>query len=237
MSIMRVNKNKNYTTMSNVHLRDRSLSLKAKGLLSVVLSLPDDWHYSISGLVAICKESETSVKSAIEELKDHHYLTVERILPNKDNNGRFEYVYTFYENPQEETPLGKKQGTENLPIEILPIENLSVENVPANKILIEENKEEENTDRSITDDNNSKTKSKNKRFVPPTLEEVTDYCIERNNGINPEAFIDYYTARGWMLNKQKMKDWKAAVRTWERNDFNMPKPTEKPYNPFDDENL
>lgn len=79
--------------------------------------------------------------------------------------------------------------------------------------------------------------AKRTRFMPPTVEEVTDYCIERNNGIDPQAFVDYYTARGWMLNKQKMKDWKAAVRTWERNDFNMPKPTDKPYNPFDDENL
>lgn len=81
--------------------------------------------------------------------------------------------------------------------------------------------------------------AKSKRFIPPTIEEVTDYCIERNNGIDPQAFIDYYEARGWQLNKQKMKDWKAAVRTWERNDFSSTKPTQqnKSFNPFDDENL
>ena len=53
------------------------------------------------------------------------------------------------------------------------------------------------------------------RFTPPTVEEVTAYCSERNNGINPQAFIDYYQARKWYLGKTKMSDWKAAVRTWE----------------------
>lgn len=56
---------------------------------------------------------------------------------------------------------------------------------------------------------------KRKRFAPPTLEEVKAYCLERNNGIDPQAFIDYYAARGWKLGKDTMKDWKAAVRTWE----------------------
>ena len=57
MSVFRVEKNKNYTTMSNYHLRDRNLTLKTKGLLSIMLSLPEDWDYSIKGLVSICKES------------------------------------------------------------------------------------------------------------------------------------------------------------------------------------
>jgi len=57
-----------------------------------------------------------------------------------------------------------------------------------------------------------------KVFKPPTLEEVSAYCRERNNNIQAQHFIDYYSARNWMLGKVKMKDWKAAVRTWERND-------------------
>ena len=62
-------------------------------------------------------------------------------------------------------------------------------------------------------------KSKAKRFTPPTIEEVTAYCIERNNSVDPQHFIDYYTSNGWLVGKNKMKDWKAAVRTWERNGF------------------
>ena len=58
-----------------------------------------------------------------------------------------------------------------------------------------------------------------RKFVKPTVDDVMAYCRERNNNINPESFIDYYEARGWKLNKGvSMKDWKAAVRTWERND-------------------
>ena len=58
MSVFRINKTKNYTVMSNHHLREKKMSLKAKGLLSMMLSLPDDWNYSIAGLVSICKENE-----------------------------------------------------------------------------------------------------------------------------------------------------------------------------------
>ena len=57
-----------------------------------------------------------------------------------------------------------------------------------------------------------------KNFVRPTVEEVRRYCEERHNGVNPEAFIDFYESKGWMVGKNHMKDWKAAVRTWERTD-------------------
>ena len=65
------------------------------------------------------------------------------------------------------------------------------------------------------------------RFTPPTLEEVKAYCIERNNNIDAEYFIDFQEARGWVLsNGKKMKDWKATIRTWEKNNFNR-KPVNK----------
>lgn len=58
---------------------------------------------------------------------------------------------------------------------------------------------------------------KTKRFVPPNVEEVEQYCLERNNNIDAQSFIDFYKSKGWMIGKNKMKDWKAAVRTWERS--------------------
>ena len=70
---------------------------------------------------------------------------------------------------------------------------------------------------SIDKDSIEIDKGKNKRFTPPTLEEVTAYCIERNNNVDAQAFIDFYTSKGWYVGKNKMKDWQAAVRTWERN--------------------
>lgn len=58
---------------------------------------------------------------------------------------------------------------------------------------------------------------KTKRFIPPSVEEVEQYCIERSNNIDAQSFIDFYESKGWMIGKNKMKDWKAAVRTWERS--------------------
>ena len=63
-------------------------------------------------------------------------------------------------------------------------------------------------------ENENKTRAKS--FIPPSAEEVAAYCLERDNGIDAQRFVTYYEARGWMLGKTKMKDWRAAVRTWER---------------------
>lgn len=62
-----------------------------------------------------------------------------------------------------------------------------------------------------------------KRFSPPTVDEVRDYCFERGNCVDPQRFVDHYTSNGWMVGKNKMKDWKAAVRTWEKKDDRKPK--------------
>ena len=100
IAVIRVIKNKNYTVMSNTHLKDKRLSLKAIGLLSVVLGLPEDWHYTVNGLVGIVKDGKDSVESALKELKKNGYLRVEKIYPNENSN-RIQYQYTFFENPQE----------------------------------------------------------------------------------------------------------------------------------------
>ena len=59
--------------------------------------------------------------------------------------------------------------------------------------------------------------NKSKRFKKPSVEDIETYCNERNNNINPNAFYDYYESKDWMIGKNRMKDWKAAIRTWERN--------------------
>ena len=72
-----------------------------------------------------------------------------------------------------------------------------------------------------------------KRFVPPTVDQVREYCEERGNSVNPQRFVDYYSSNGWMVGKNKMKDWKAAVRTWEQKDKSYGKPAAaKSSNPF-----
>lgn len=98
-TIFRVEKNTNYTVMSNHHLRNREMSLKAKGLLSLILSLPPEWNYSLAGLCAICKESQTAMRSALKELEEQKYLVRRR---TKNELGHFEYVYLIYEVPYTE---------------------------------------------------------------------------------------------------------------------------------------
>ena len=126
--ICRVEKNSNYTTMGNFHLRDKNLSLKAKGLLSVVLSLPPDWDYSIAGLVAIVLEKETVVRSCLKELKEVGYLVVEKECPTKENGGHFNYIYRFYEKSQLLDHKVENSICENLDLEVLDVEVLDVEN-------------------------------------------------------------------------------------------------------------
>lgn len=92
----RVHKNKNYTVMSNYHLSDVNLSLKAVGLMSKMLSLPDDWDYSINGLAAISKDGVKSVRSALKELEENGYLVRTRI---NGEGGKYIYNYDIYECP------------------------------------------------------------------------------------------------------------------------------------------
>jgi len=101
MSVFRVNKNKNYTVVANYHLRDKNLSLKAKGLLTIMLSLPEDWDYSMNGLVAIVKEEITAVKTALHELEEYNYLKRTKFNNKK---GHFEFEYHIYEQPYIENP-------------------------------------------------------------------------------------------------------------------------------------
>lgn len=96
MSVFRIEKTNNYTVMSNYHLKDINLSYRAKGLLSFMLSLPDDWDYSVKGLVKVSKESIKAIRSTLKELEEMGYLIRTRI---QLDNGRFDYEYAIYETP------------------------------------------------------------------------------------------------------------------------------------------
>jgi hypothetical protein len=97
MAVFRIEKNKNYTVMSNHHLRNQSLSLKAKGLQSLFLSLPEQWDYSLKGLAKICKEGVDCIGATLQELEAHGYLTRRQI---RDNKGKYlDLEYTIHEIP------------------------------------------------------------------------------------------------------------------------------------------
>ena len=108
MSVFRVNKTKNYTIISNHHFKEKQMSLKAKGLLSLMLSLPDDWNYSVSGLVKLSKDGKDSVMSALSELEKFGYLIRTKVINEK---GQFSGIeYNIFEEPQEENPITDKQN-------------------------------------------------------------------------------------------------------------------------------
>lgn len=104
MAVYRVERTRDYTVMSNHHLKDTNLSLKAKGLLSLMLSLPDDWNFNMRGLSSICKEGLEAIGNALKELEKAGYMVRNQL---RGANGRItDTEYIIYERPQEPAPAG-----------------------------------------------------------------------------------------------------------------------------------
>lgn len=208
--VIRVEKTSNYTVMSNHHLRDKSLTLKAKGLLSLVLSLPDSWNYSIEGLAEISKEGISAVRSAMRELETAGYVSRRRVRDEKGMLRETEYTFCEHpacENPKLENPMLDNPRLENrMQINKDPLSTDCTKYSPTTP------------DGVVPPEGGNKEGRPRKRFVPPSLEDVQGYCRERGNGVDPEKFISYYESVGWKVGRNHMKDWKAAVRTWERKD-------------------
>ena len=138
MATFRVNKTSDYTVISNYHLREKEMSLKAKGLLTLMLSLPEDWDYSISGLASICAENETAIKTGLNELKKFGYLRISKIFPSKERgNKKIEYIYEIFEKPLGEDKRQKEQEIEKQPLEKQKVENQGVENLPLESQAVE----------------------------------------------------------------------------------------------------
>lgn len=110
MATIRVNKTKNYTVMANYHLQDKNLSLKAKGVMSLMLSLPEGWDYSKEGLATLSKDGKDSVMTALQELEQYGYLVRTR---HTNEKGQFDgYIYDIYEKPATEKPSSENPTTE-----------------------------------------------------------------------------------------------------------------------------
>ena len=136
-------KDKNYTVMSNYHLRDKNISLKAKGLLSQLLSYSSDWVLTIKGLCAISKEQEKAMKNTIRELETHNYLTRQKL---QDNKGRFYYKYIIHEKPKvypgtHNPPMDNPQVEKDIQINTNNKDKLDkdLNNCINNKIIIDNN--------------------------------------------------------------------------------------------------
>ena len=138
MAVFRIEKTRDYTVMSNYHLRDMSLSLKAKGLLSLMLSLPENWDYTMKGLARICKDGIDSISGGIRELEAHGYLIRSRVRSANGQLGSIEY--TILEQPKAPSPTQEKPIREN-PVQANPMLDAPIQENPAQLNTKEQNKE------------------------------------------------------------------------------------------------
>lgn len=171
MAIVRVVKNKDYTVMSNAHLHDKRLSLKAVGLLSIVLSLPDDWHYTVKGLVGSVKDGERAVNGALSELKQCGYLQVNKLYPNSERS-KIEYQYVFYEKPQGIQNVPLEQDLQNVDLQNVGLQNVDLQNVGAYINTNKQNTNKQNTKELNT--NEYKEKNIKKETVNSVIAEYTE---------------------------------------------------------------
>ena len=153
MSVFRVEKNKGYTVMSNHHLRNQALSLKAKGLLSQMLSLPEDWDYTLHGLAQINKESIDAIREAVRELERAGYIERSR---ERDERGCLRgTVYTIYEQPHaeptSEEPAQEKPALDNPTLEKPMLDKPTLENPTQLNTESTKKRKRQSKDLSITD--------------------------------------------------------------------------------------
>ena len=181
MAVFRVEKTKDFTVMSNHHLRNVSLSLKAKGLLSLMLSLPDNWDYTTKGLAHICKDGVDSISSAIKELEKQGYLTRQRLRDAHGRLGDIEYV--IHEKPvlpdEQDAILPPKR--EN-PRQVKPEQAKPKQAEP----------EQENPAQLNTNPLKTKKSKKDKSITYPSIYPAEPEAANRTDGMDRIELIEAY---------------------------------------------
>ena len=192
MTTFRLQKSQNFTTISNYHLRDKNLTLKAKGLLTQMLSLPEEWDYSLEGLACINREKIDAIRSAVKELEQAGYIVRSR---KRDSKGRLCGAdYIIYEQPpnlptaQEYAEYGPEEDTPSLeePTADLPtLENPTQDN-PTLENPMQENPTQLNKDIK----NKRKNKKKKPTYTPLTDEQLSAYVIQCIKAIAPPSWTN-----------------------------------------------
>ncbi len=200
---------KSYYAIIPANVRyDKSLPPNAKLLYGEITALCNERGYCWAEnryFAELYGVSKTSISKWISALSERGYIKIE--LSYKEGSKEIDKRYiTIVNNPIEEK-LNTRQTKVDSPIEE----------------KLKDNNTSKNNTSNITF-NIAGEEPKRKRFVPPSLEEVKAYCVERKNNVDAQRFIDYYKSNGWCVGKNKMKDWKAAVRNWERNGYSANKP-------------
>lgn len=215
--ILRHNHYQDFSILPNSLVRDERLSFGARGLLCYLLSLPSDWTISVKMISTAHQMTERAVKLLLKELMNCEYC---KCTPKWADGHLRGYRYQITDTPgdfagdtKNDMPAGYtnfvaaekagclKNGGAYKVHTLDKVQSLS------NKVQSEE--------RASAPAPETSKEVKGGKFIPPTLEEVRSYCHERNSVVNPEKFFYYYERNGWMVGKAKMKNWHAAIHTWE----------------------
>lgn len=186
MAKFKVQKDRNYTVMGNYHLRDKNLSNKSRGLLSTMLSLPDNWDYTMKGLTSICKDGMDGIATQIKELETRGYLVRKRV---RDDHGRLkETEYDVYERPYAHLPIREKPKQEK------PVQGKPVLEKPNLEFPVQENPEQINIDRTNIEEINT-----HESKYPSIYQDRTDTMDQRRiyeNIIRENIDYEYLLADG-----------------------------------------
>ena len=154
MAVFRIEKTRDYTVMSNHHLRDKSLSLKAKGLLSLMLSLPEEWDYTTKGLARICKDGVDSICAGVRELEEHGYVIRQRVRNPNGQLGAIEYTILEQPRPPEPGKPERENPVLDNPEQALPVLEEPEQGNPAQLNTNRSSKEKSKKDLSSTEGSN-----------------------------------------------------------------------------------
>lgn len=211
--------NEGFTIIDNAVLLNVNLSWEARGFFAYLLSLPDDWNFNVKGLAKQTGATEHTIKRLLRELQAEGYIKLTR---HTDARGKVtRWSWDIYEagktpqtvqmlkSPQVETATSGENHKVGEPDGGLTTCGKSdyIQSTNNNKVLIEQ------STKSVKE----KIEKREKRFVPPTLEDIRAYCQERNSSVDPVQFYEYFTVGNWKDSKgNPVKNWKQKLITWEK---------------------
>ena len=179
MAVFRVQKTQNYTVMSNHHLRNKALSLKAKGLLSLMLSLPEDWDYTTRGLASICKEGVDGIQATVRELENAGYIIRRRV---RDQNGQVRGMeYTVFEQPRKPEPENPVQAEPELE---KPVQAKPAQEKPAQENPAQLNTKETNNENSKYESNPIRAAGQRAEYRALLLKNIEYPILAKNNPLD-----------------------------------------------------
>lgn len=210
---------KDYTIVNNGFVRNTALSDGAVRLLLFMLTCSDEFEFNARGLSSLLGLSLGAISDRVKELQEAGYIV---LTPIRDKGKFGSFTWDVYETPCSNLPNTEKVNSVHS-TEFGFTEHGNSEHIRNTNL------KEISNERKI-----KKVPKKVSRFIKPSVEEIREYCTERNNQVDPQRFYDYYESNGWKVGKNPMKDWKAAVRTWERSSYQTPKAKTEPIseNPF-----